>query len=287
MSSSHAGPMTKPMHAVWVWRRWTRWRLTPSILVVAATVIALDVITAWRDVSITSLGRVAVSPALPIGIILAFMVGLRRLGLDRANLWAWREFLSATGAVLVFGIWSYGEHIGGFKEAIGLVVGALDEELVYRLAVLIVVGAGTAALLRRNWRNPEDWGLGPGVVAILASGIVFMLLPGHVAQMSSATRALPFAALGIILAYVVLRTGALIPAVVTHALLNLITIAALTGNVSDGRRAAFAAALLVTLILATIVAGVRLGMLKRILVESGWRYHSYKEHSKSESRTSS
>jgi membrane protease YdiL (CAAX protease family) len=279
--------MTKPMHAVWVWRRWTRWRLTPSILVLAATVIALDVITAWRDVSITSLGRVAVSPALPIGIILAFMVGLRRLGLDRANLWAWREFLSATGAVLVYGIWSYSENIGGFEEAIGLVLGALDEELVYRLAVLIVVGAGTAALLRRNWRNPEDWGLGPGIVAILASGIVFMLLPGHVAQMSSATRALPFAALGIILAYVVLRTGGLLPAVVTHALLNLITIAALTGNVSDGRRAAFAAALLVTLILATIVAGVRLGMLKRIHVESGWRYHSYKEHSKSESRSSS
>jgi hypothetical protein len=196
--------MTKPMHAVWVWRRWTRWPLTPSILVVAATVIALDVITAWRDASIGSLGRVAMSPALPLGIVLACMVGLRRLGLDRANFIAWREFLAATGAVLVFGIWAYSDHIGGFEEAIGLV--------------------------RRNWRNPEDWGLGPGVVAMLASGIVFMFLPGHVAQMSSATRALPFAALGIILAYAVLRTGALLPAVMTHALLNLVTIAALTGN---------------------------------------------------------
>ena len=249
--------MTKPMHAVWVWRRWTRWPLTPSILVVAATVIALDVITAWRDASIGSLGRVAMSPALPLGIILACMVGLRRLGLDRANFIAWREFLAATGAVLVFGIWAYSDHIGGFEEAIGLV--------------------------RRNWRNPEDWGLGPGVVAMLASGIVFMFLPGHVAQMSSATRALPFAALGIILAYAVLRTGALLPAVVTHALLNLVTIAALTGNVADGWRAAFAAVLLVTLIFATVVAGVRLGMLKRIYVESGWRYHSYEEHQKSES----
>ena len=275
--------MTKPMHAVWVWRRWTRWPLTPSILVVAATVIALDVITAWRDASIGSLGRVAMSPALPLGIVLACMVGLRRLGLDRANFIAWREFLAATGAVLVFGIWAYSDHIGGFEEAIGLVLGALDEELVYRLAVLIVVGAGAAALLRRNWRNPEDWGLGPGVVAMLASGIVFMFLPGHVAQMSSATRALPFAALGIILAYAVLRTGALFPAVVTHALLNLVTIAALTGHVADGWRAAFAAVLLVALILATVVAGVRLGMLKRIYVESGWRYHSYKEHWKSES----
>lgn len=270
------------MHAVWVWRRWTRWPLTTLILVVAATVIALDVITAWREVSIGSLGRVAMSPALPLGIVLACMVGLRRLGLDRANLMAWREFLTVGGIALGYGIWAYSTHIGGFEEAIGLVLGALDEELVYRLAVLIIVGAGAAALLRRNWRNPEDWGLGPGVVAMLASGIVFMLLPGHVAQMSSATRALPFAALGIILAYAVLRTGALFPAVVTHALLNVVTIAALTGNVSNVWRTAFSAALLVTLIVATIVAGIRLGMLHRIYVESGWRYHSYKDHSKSE-----
>jgi len=41
--------------------------------------------------------------------------------------------------------------------------------------------------------------------------------------------------------------------------------------------------LLVALIFATIVAGVRLGMLKRIYVESGWRYHSYQEHRKSAS----
>jgi membrane protease YdiL (CAAX protease family) len=258
--------------------------LTPSIVVVAATLIALDVITAWRDVSIGSLGRVEMSPALPIGIVLACMVGRGRLGLDRANLLAWREFLSVSGVALGYGIWAYSSHVGGFEEAIGLVLGALDEELVYRLAVLIIVGAGAAALLRRNWRNPEDWGLGPGIIAMLASGIVFMLLPGHVAQMSSATRALPFAALGIILAYAVLRTGALLPAVATHALLNLVTIAALTGNVSDAWRVAFSATLLVALIVATLAAGIRLGLLRSIKVESPWRYHSYKEHSKSASQ---
>lgn len=266
------------MQAVWVWVRWTRWHLTPLIVAVAALVIGLDVVTAWQDVSIGYLGRVGMSPALPVGIVLACMVGLRRLGLDRANLMAWREFLGVGGAVLLYGIFQYSERIGGFQEAIGLVLGALDEELVYRLAVLIVVGATCAAVLRRNWRNPEDWGLGPGLIAMLASGVVFMLLPGHVAQMSSTTRALPFVALGIILAYAVLRTGALLPAVVVHALLNLATIAALTDNVENIWRVLFAATVLVTLVLATIVAGVRLGILKRVQVESVWRYRPYADY---------
>ena len=110
--------------------------------------------------------------------------------------------------------------MGGSTEAFGLVLAALGEELVYRLAVLIVVGVVCAALLGRNWRNAEDWGTGPGVVAIAAAGIVFAFLPGHVAQMSDTFHALPFVSLGIVLGYVVLRTGALLPAALVHALLE-------------------------------------------------------------------
>lgn len=259
------------MHSIWVWRRWTRWHLTPTILAVAALVLALDVVTAWRGVAIGSLGRVETSPALPLGILLACLVGLRRLGLDRANLAAWREFLAVSGTVLVLGVWQYSARIAGFRGALGLVLAALDEELVYRLAVLILVGALTAALLGRNRRNPEDWGIVPGLVALLGSGLVFALLPGHVAQMSSTLRALPFVSLGIVLGYAVLRTGALFPAVVVRASLNIVTIAALSGHLSNAWRASFAATALVALIASTIVAGVRLGMLQRISVRSVWR----------------
>src|SRR4029450_6799128 len=117
-----------------------------------------------------------------------------------------------------------------------LILAALGEELVYRLAVLILVGAGTAKLLGRNWRNAEDWGVGPGLVALLAAGLVFTLLPGHVAQMSDTLHALPFACLGVVLGYAVLRTGALFPATVVHALLNLATIAAIAGTMSPEPR---------------------------------------------------
>ena len=102
------------------------------------------------------------------------------------------------------------------------------------------------------------------VTALLAAGLVFTLLPGHVAQMSDTLHALPFACLGLILGYAVLRTGALFPAAVVHALLNLTTIAALDGDVAIGLRTALAALALIALVLATIVAGMRLGILRRV-----------------------
>ncbi len=251
----------------WLWLRWTRWPLTPTILTVAAVALGVDAVTAWRGVTMGSLGRVEMSLALPLGILLAVLLGLRRLGLDRTNLAAWREFLVVCGGVLVFGLWQYTARVASFQEAVGLVLAALDEELVYRLAVLILLGVCTAALMRRNWRNSEDWGLVPGLVVLVGSGLVFTLLPGHVAQMSNTIHAVPFAALSIVLGYALLRTGALLPAVMVHALLNLVTIAALNTNVPGGWRTAFAASVLCALVVCTIVAGRRLGLLARVAVE--------------------
>src|SRR4030095_15122431 len=129
--------------------------------------------------------------------------------------------------------------------------------------VLILVGAACAKLLGRNWRNAEDWGVVPGIVALLAAGLVFTLLPGHIAQMSDALHALPFACLGLVLGYAVLRTGALIPAAMVHALLNIMTLAVLAGDVAVAPRNALTAIVLFALVNGTVVAGLRLGILRR------------------------
>jgi hypothetical protein len=250
------------IETVWVWQRWTRWPLDGWIVTIAAGVLALDLVTAWREISVGHLGRVPVSPALPFGLLLAGLVGWRRLGLDGRNLLAWREFLAVTGAVLVIGSIAYVSESGTTGEVLGLALGALDEEVVYRLAALIVIGAASAALMRRNWRNTEDWGFGPGVVALFGSGLVFALLPGHVEQMHDALGWVPFLSLGVVIGYAVLRTGALFPAVVVHASLNIVTIMAFVDGVPNVWRASFAAAALVALITGTVVAGVRLGMLR-------------------------
>lgn len=247
----------------WRWRSWTRWPLTLPLVLLALVTVIVDIATAWLDVSLGSLGRVPISPALPLGILLALAVGLRRLGLDPANRWAWREFLLVSTIALVWAGYRYSVHIGGTAEAVGLVVAALGEELVYRLAALIVVGALVARLTGHNWRNSEDWGPVAGITALVAGGLIFTLLPGHVGQMNSALTALPFASLGVVLGYAVLRTGALLPAVVVHAFLNIATIAVLAGEVSVEMRTALAVSALVALVSGTIVAGLRLGMLRR------------------------
>lgn len=247
----------------WRWRSWTRWPVSLPVVVLAFVTVAVDVATAWTGLHAGQLGRVPVSPALPLGVGLALLVGLRRLGLDPANRRAWREFLVIGSASLVYAAASYAMRIGGTAEAIGLVVAALGEELVYRLAVLIAIGALVAKMLGRPWRNSEDWGAIPGIAALLAGGLIFTLLPGHVSQMSGALTALPFASLGIVLGYAVLRTGALLPAVVVHAFLNIATIAVLVGEVSAGMRGLFAVMALVALVSGTVVAGQRLGMLRK------------------------
>ena len=248
----------------WRWIRWTRWPLNLGIVLCAVATVLVDVVTAWLNIDMGNMGRVPLSPALPLGLLLAALVGFRRLGADRANGYAWREFLIGSGIALLFGVIIYSVQIHGSTEAFGLMIAALGEELVYRLAVLIIVGVFCAAALGRNWRNAEDWGTGPGVVAIAAAGVVFAFLPGHVAQMSDTLHAVPFVSLGVVLGYVVLRTGALVPAAVVHALLNLATIAADTGHAPIELRTALSAAALLALLAGTIVAGWRLGILRKV-----------------------
>jgi len=262
---SHAGSPAVRSH--WTWLRWTRWPFTPAVIVVAALAVTVDVFTAWVGISFGSLGRVPVSPALPLGLLLAVMIGVNRLGFDRTNRRAWRECLVVGGGVMVYAFVSYAVNIGGWDEAIGLVLAALGEELVYRLAVIVVVGAACARLLGRDWRNASEWGLAPGLTALVIGSIVFSVLPGHIAQMSDALHALPFASLGLVLGYAVLRTGALVPAAIVHALLNLVTLTVLAGEMSVASRNALSTAALLALVTGTIVAGLRLGVLRRAPVE--------------------
>ena len=149
----------------------------------------------------------------------------------------------------------------------GLVLAALDEEIVYRLAVLILVGAIVAKLSGRNWRNAEDWGVGPGLAAIVASGVVFTVLPGHVAQISDTLHALPF---------VMSRHGARLRDA-AHRCVAARGRRPRAAQPRDHRRvqgaryrsllrSMLAAALLVALVLGTIVAGRRLGIFRRVPV---------------------
>jgi membrane protease YdiL (CAAX protease family) len=246
------------------WRGWADWPLSPLTLAVAAVAVALDVTTAWTGISLGSLGGIQVSPALPLAALVVVWIGADRLGWSRRAGVAWRELAVGLGAVVALATVAYALQMDRPAQAVGLVLDALGEELVFRLAAVIVLGACCAWLLGRPWRNPRDWGSIPGFVALGAAAFIFSALPGHVAQMTSPATTLPFVSFGLVLGYTVLRTGAVWPAVLVHALVNFTTIAAWQGAGPSGLRLAVTAAVLLALVGAADLAGRRLGLRVRV-----------------------
>lgn len=246
------------------WHGWTSWRLTPGLIALSAFVVTLDAASAWAGLTLGRLGGIGVSPALPFGIAVACWIGLPALGVCRRGWGRWREYGTMTLAFLSAGVVLCATELGSGVEAGAFVVAAVGEELVYRLAALVVVGALVAAAAGRDWRNPEGWGTGPGVVALLVAAVAFSLLPGHLAQAADIVGLVPFVSFAIVLGWVVLRTGALWPAAGAHAVLNLMTVGTLGSSVAVALGLGIGALTLVGLVLGADLAGRRAGRLRAV-----------------------
>jgi hypothetical protein len=248
----------------WQWVRWASWPVTPAVLVVSATVVTIDVATAWWGQPRWALGGVLLSPALPLAFVLIALVGRTRIGLDRSALAAWRECLVGLGLALSVSAFAWAADVGGTARVAGVAVGAASEEIVYRFAAVVLIGALCARTLGRDWRDTARWGTGPIVVALTGAAAVFSVLPGHVEQMTGASSIVPFASLAVLLGYVALRTGSLLPGVAAHILLDLLTLAFLAGELPGTVRAPAAATVLAALAFGVMVAGRRLGLRRRV-----------------------
>lgn len=252
--------------ARWVrrWDGWAHWELTLGVLVLAGAAVVVDVATAWAGWSLGYVGRFPVSLALPIALLLVPRIGATAVGCSVATIVRWREF--TVGAVILLPIVVSGFLAGAGSQAdvVGLAIAAAGEELVYRFALLLLVGAAAARVLGRDWRRPARWGNGPGALALVVAGVVFSLLPGHVAQMHAPISTLPFASLSLVLGWAVLRTGALWPVIVAHLMLNLATFGSVGGGISVTARVAICLATLVGLLLGADVAGRRAGNLRSV-----------------------
>jgi membrane protease YdiL (CAAX protease family) len=246
------------------WRGWADWSLSRPTIVLAAVAVALDVTTAWTDVSLGALGRIPISPALPLALVLVVWLQARRPGRSGPGRAAWREFAVGIGVVLAVCAVGYGVALGRPVEAVGLIVAAVGEELVFRLAAVLVIGAAVAAVLGRDWAHPRRWGAGPGILGLVGAALVFTALPGHVNQITGATTSASFASLSLVLGYTVLRTGTVWPAAAVHALLNLTTITAWNQHGLADVRLAIGAGALLALVAAADVAGRRLGLQVRV-----------------------
>ncbi|HEX5587832.1 MAG TPA: CPBP family intramembrane glutamic endopeptidase [Acidimicrobiia bacterium] len=248
----------------WQWVQWASWPVTPLVLVVAGAAVAVDVASAWIGEPEWYLGRILISPALPLALVLVLLVGPRRIGCSRESLAAWREFLAVTGLAIAGATIAYAHSIAGWREVEGVVVTAAGEEVVYRLGALLLVGAACARLAGRDWRDTAKWGTGPVVGGLLGAALSFSVLPGHVEQMSGVGSVVPFASLAVLLGYVALRTGSIVPCVFVHVLLDLTALAFFAGSITAATRLAVACTLLVGLAMGMMPAGRRLGLRRRV-----------------------
>ena len=264
--ADHAPTTEHVRSSGWAWR-WTRWAslpISPAVLWVSALAVGLDVGTAWWGKPEWYLGRVSMSPALPLAVVLVALIGPRHLGFSRASLRAWREFLLLGGPLVLVWSISYPGSVAVLRDVEGVIVAVAGEELVYRLAAVLLIGAMCARVAGRNWRDTAQWGSGPAIAGLVGGGLVFSLLPGHVAQMTGATNILPFLSLGILLGYVLLRSGSIIPGVLVHLAIDLAALSYLAGELPALLRVFVDLGALVGVVLGLMLAGRRLGMRRRM-----------------------
>jgi hypothetical protein len=247
----------------WRWTGWASWPISPAVLWVCAVAVVLDVTTSWWGQPEWYLGRISMSPALPLGALLVVLIGPRNLGFSRRSFAAWREFLTIGGPLLLVWCISYPQSVAEFRDVEGIVVAVAGEELIYRLAGVVLIGAACARLAGHNWRDTADWGTGPAIGGLVGAGLVFSSLPGHVDQMNGAANVLPFLSLAVLLGYSALRSGSIIPGFLVHLTIDLAAFAYFAGALPNTLRVVVDVGALVGLELGLMLAGRRLGLRRR------------------------
>ena len=248
----------------WRWVGWASWPISPTVLWVCAAAVIIDVSTSWWGQPEVYLGRVSMSPALPLGAVLVALVGFRNVGFSRRSLAAWREFLMLGAPIVLVWCISYPQSVAAWRDVEGIVVAVAGEELVYRLAAVILVGAACAKIAGRNWRDTASWGDGPAIGGLVGAGLVFSSLPGHVEQMTGAANIVPFLSLAVLLGYVALRSGSLLPGFLVHLTIDLAALAFFAGELSGTLRVVIDVGALVGVVLGLMLAGRRLGRRRRV-----------------------
>jgi hypothetical protein len=248
----------------WRWVGWASWPISPAVLWVCAATVLVDVTSSWLGEPEWYLGRISMSPALPLGALLIALIGPRHLGCSRQNLRAWREFLMLGGPIVLVWCISYPQSVAEWRDVEGIVVAVAGEELVYRLAAIVLIGAACARLAGRNWRDTAAWGTGPALGGLVGAGLVFSSLPGHVEQMTGAANVAPFLSLAVLLGYVALRSGSLLPGFLVHLTIDLAALAFFAGELPSALRVLIDVGALVGVVLGLMLAGRRLGLRRRV-----------------------
>jgi hypothetical protein len=128
----------------------------------------------------------------------------------------WAGFYAVMAALLAIAAMIYRLRTGSWIEPVAVFMDALGEEATFRYALPLVIA--TAVVVARA----PSRAVVPCATAV--SALLFATMPGHIQQMHARIDIVPFVAFALLMSIVSLRTGALLPVVLAHALVNLCTL---------------------------------------------------------------
>lgn len=185
-----------------------------------------------------NIGTIPMSLSLVPSLLVLLALGPRSNGrvVDAGRL---VPFWLGVGGIYLFGWALWARDDQAFSVA-GLAVAAVNEEVVYRFAVPLVLT--TVLLLMRVPTSVAR------VTGYVVAGVWWVLLPGHRAQTDTVMMLLTFVVFAAVSAIVVARSRALLPMALAHGALNIITLAQLRGDIDPGLRGVLAACLVFLLV---------------------------------------
>jgi hypothetical protein len=210
------------------------------VLLLASVTVAVEVAGLAGAIPYIEVGRVVLSPSLIPALVLALACGDRLLGRARTRPAATAFWVAAALAIVLGAILYLRTEYPA--DVPGLIMAALDEELVYRLAIPAVL-----ALLLRSIRVSAPMAR---VAGFVVAGLWFVLLPGHREQMDSAAAVIPFLAFAGLSAVMVYRSGSVLAMATAHGVSNLLTILVWTEDVQQNARSLVLGSLMLLMVFA-------------------------------------
>lgn len=184
------------------------------VLALAGVTTAVEAASVAGILDTFAFGGLNLSVALIPALALAVACGSRLLGrssLRHAALGFWVAVGILLPALAVAFV-----RTGRGDAFVALVLAALGEELIYRLAIPAVV----AASLRLGNVRPNT----ARIAGLAFAGLWFVLLPGHLEQIDGLLGFLPYISFASLSAFIVYRSGSILPMAIGHAISNLLTV---------------------------------------------------------------
>lgn len=191
-------------------RTWRRWSAVAAII---ATVL-LEIATYTGALRMLYIGSVPYSWSSGPALLVAVLLGATLLG-RRHDYDTFITFWACAVVVLSVAVIGF-SRLSRPVDLVGLVVASVDEEMVYRLALPVLIAATLVGFgLPRKWAR---------LLGYTVAGIAWVLLPGHRAQMHSFAEVMTFVELALLTAVICLRSGSVLATATVHVCSNLLTV---------------------------------------------------------------